>query len=150
MRMQNEIIVEESIKSDSIKDSQETQKPDKRYFNATKEIKLLNDRLDSQSKRINKLQSKLAQTLVNQRYYMQKRLPLVLERERAKIGFSEALRRAEQVLRVFDKNRLFLMSNSRNKELKKERYIGMFTHVEMQRLRNLLAKNLSVLEDDKK
>lgn len=102
------------------------------------DIKLLNQRLDSHSRRINKLQDKLAQIISNQKHYLKLRLPDVLRKEKTRVAFSAELDHARKLLRSLDKQRFTFLSNSKDEEKRKNRYIGMFTHVEMGRLRRLL------------
>lgn len=100
------------------------------------EIKRLNERLDSQSLRIKSLRNKIGLIISNHKYYVNKRLPSVLKRERAKMKFSRALERMTQLL---NKQKLPLAAKQRESQRDKPRYIGFFTHVEMQRLRRFLA-----------
>jgi tRNA U38,U39,U40 pseudouridine synthase TruA len=111
-----------------------------------KDYKYFKNRLDSQSRRIEKLQSKLAQIISNHRYYVQKRLPAVLEREQTKVRFSVVLKKAEQVLRSFGKHHFTLLSKSKDSQKRQDRFVGLFTHVEMQRLRRLLQSDLHGLK----
>lgn len=108
-----------------------------------RDIKLTNQRLDSHSRRISKLQDKLAQIISNQRHYLKFRLPDVLKKEKARTSFATELNQARILLKSLNKQRFTFLSNSKDEEKRKNRYIGMFTHVEMQRLRNLLGINHS-------
>lgn len=98
----------------------------------------LSQRLDSQSRRINKLQDKLAQILSNHEHYLKIRLPAVLKREEARTCYSQELYQARLLLKSLNKQRFVFLSNSKDKEKRTQRFIGMFTHVELQRLRRLL------------
>lgn len=102
------------------------------------DISLFNQRLDSQSKRITKLQEKLAQILSNQKHYLKVRLPDVLKREKVRVNFAAELEQARKLLKSLDKKRFTFLSNSKNKEKREQRHIGMFTQIELQRLRRLL------------
>lgn len=126
--------------------TQKNKEPQKHKFNAAQEIRRLNDRLDSQSNRISELNTKLSNICNNQKHYLSKRLPKVLEREEARSGFVNEYNKVKTILKEFGKQRFFVASNSKNPDLKKQRYIGMFTHVEMQRLRRLLAKDLRIFK----
>lgn len=113
-----------------------------------KDATYFKNRLDSQSRRIEKLQRKLAQIQVNHRYYINKRLPDVLKREKAKIQFSVLLQKAERLLRAFGKTNLAITSNSKDPEKRQQRSVGLFTHVEMQRLRRLLTQDFRVVKNN--
>ena len=108
------------------------------------DIKLLNQRLNSQSLRIRKFQEKLAQIVSNQRHYLKLRLPNVLKKEEARVNFATELTQARKLLKSLGKQRFTFLSNSKNEEKRKSRYIGMFTHEEMQRLRRLLDIDHSI------
>lgn len=105
----------------------------------------LNERLDSQSKRIRDLQEKLSQIISNNKYYAKHRLPDVLKREKAKVSFSTELNKARVILKSLGKNRFMFASNSKDPKKREERYIGMFTHLEMTKLRRFLESDLSLM-----
>jgi len=107
-----------------------------------KDLHCLQNRLDSQSKRIEKMHSKLAQIVTNQRYYINKRLPGILQRAKIRSTFTNEYKRVKNILSTFGKEHFVIISTSKNGDIKKRRYIGMFTHVEMQRLRRFLEKDL--------
>lgn len=111
---------------------------------SSNDIKLLNQRLDSHSRRIKKLSDKLSQIVSNQQHYLKLRLPDVLKREKTRASFSHELILARQLLKSLNKQRFAFLSNSKNEEKRKDRYIGMFTHIEMQRLRRLLDVDHSI------
>lgn len=120
----------------------------KQKYLTLKDLRNLQDRLDSQSKRIRKIHTKLANIIENHRYYVSKRLPKVIERENSRIGFTKEFNRAKTILRAFGKENFVMTSTSKNADMRKDRYIGMFTHVEMQRLRRLLAKDLRTFKTE--
>lgn len=100
----------------------------------------LENRINSQSKRINKLQQKLNQIVNNQRYYINKRLPDILKREKAKADFVDVYKHATNILKAFtEKDKISFLSKSKDPELKETRYIGLFTNGEMYKLRLFLA-----------
>jgi hypothetical protein len=101
-------------------------------------LKQLTNRINSQSKRIRKLNQKLARIETYRKYYQKHRLDKVIEREKTKSSFCGEMKRATKVLSHFRKN--FFISNI-SKSRTKKRYIGLFTHVEMQRLRKFLNEN---------
>lgn len=117
--------------------------PKKSRFTA-QNIELLNQRLNSQSQRIRKLQEKLSQIISNYKHYLKYRLPDVLKREKARVNFAAELYQARNLLKSLNKQRFTFLSNSKNEEKRKQRYIGMFTHIELQRLRRLLDIDHSI------
>lgn len=119
-----------------LKDLKLIKKKEKKH--SSTEIKRLHDRIDSQSKRINKLQKKLAQIISNQGHYLRVRLPNVLKNEERKATFSEQLKKAETILKAFNRNNLSFVSTSKDTKKRNSRSIGLFTHTEMQRLRRFL------------
>jgi hypothetical protein len=128
-----EKLLKESIKSEPSKNQSSIKEKFSLY-----EIKLLNQRLNSHSQRIHKLQDKLAQILSNHKHYLKIRLPDVLKREKARARYSAELDQARNLLKSLNKKRFTFLSNSKDEEKRRNRYIGMFTHVEMERLRRLL------------
>lgn len=115
-----------------------------------RDLNCIKNRLDSQSRRIEKMHSKLAQIVENQRYYINKRLPGILERAKVRGTFTNEYKRVKEILSTFGKENFIIVSNSKNGNLKKQRYIGMFTHVEMQRLRRFLEKDRRMFREDVK
>lgn len=113
--------------------SKGTKRNQQKFFSI--ETKLLNQRLNSQSKRIRKLQEKLSQIISNQKHYLKIRLPDVLKREKIRVNFAAELEQARKLLKSLNKQRFTFLSNSKDAEKRKNRYIGMFTHEEMLRLR---------------
>lgn len=113
-----------------------------------KDLNYIKQRLNSHSKRIEKVHSKLAQIIENQRYYINKRLPGILERAKVRGTFTNEYKRVKEILSTFGKEHFVIVSNSKNGNLKKQRYIGMFTHVEMQRLRRFLAKDRRMFQEE--
>ncbi len=110
------------------------------YVKEAKTLAQLYVRLDNQSQQIKKLRDRLTQIIANQRYYIQKRLPQVLEREKIKQKFNKTYFQATQVLRAFtDKDRISFISRSKDPEKKEKRYIGLFTNGEIHKLRLFLA-----------
>lgn len=119
------------------------QSPKKEKKYSLSDIKLLNQRLNSQSKRIRNLQKKLTQILSNQKHYLKIRLPDVLKREKRKVEFSQELQKAKRVLKTFGKNTFSFLSKSKDINKRNERHIGLFTYIEMQRLRQFLKTSHS-------
>lgn len=110
------------------------------YVEDPKTLAQLYVRLDNQSLQIKALRIKITQILSNHRYYIQKRLPKVLEREKIKQKFNKTYIHATQVLKAFtDKDRISFISRSKDPKKKEKRYIGLFTNGEMYKLRLFLA-----------
>lgn len=99
----------------------------------------IKNRLDSQSKRIRALNDHIMQNISNQRYYLNKRLPNVLKKERARQSFTDAFKKTKVLLGLFTKRQVgYLTKKTRDSQNDKPRYIGLFSNVEMHRLRQFL------------
>lgn len=110
------------------------------YVEAPKDLAQLYVRLDKQAQQIKALWLKVSQILSNQRYYINKRLPKVLEREKIKQKFNNTYLHATQVLKAFtEKDKISFVSRSKDPNRKESRYIGLFTNGEMHKLRLFLA-----------
>lgn len=108
-----------------------------------RDIALIKHRLNSQSRRIKKFRTKLDQIISNQKHYIQKRLPQVIARARAHASFTNELERARKILSAFGRDQFSVVSRSKDKKKREQRYVGLFTHVELQRLRRLLETDHS-------
>jgi hypothetical protein len=90
----------------------------------------LPERLESLSKRIRKVGRKIDNVISSHDHYIKKRLPSVLKRQKIKDSMFKSY---ASLMKQFKKNK-FIQLSSHNRL----RRVGLFTWVEMRRLRNLL------------
>lgn len=105
-------------------------------------LKYLPEKFDCLSRRITKQNKKIDNVIDSHQYYIAKRLPFVLKHQKEKKDLWKEYQNVKNFLKRFRKQHFVTMSPSKNPNLRKERYIGLFTHVEMTKLRRFLSKPL--------
>ena len=101
------------------------------------EIRYLSKRINSLSGRMRQLHKRIADIVSSRRHYLKYRLPGVLENEKAKI---QTLKDFLNLASRLKKLKIVAFHLQGHQKQGRQRYIGIFTHVEMTRLKNLLEK----------